>query len=82
MSQVIAEIRVREGDDRRRMCRMLVICVHNKEKMAETGVENRDDKRKLLFCFFLTNEFAFVMKNITFEQWSVKVSWSFSMIFA
>ena len=68
MSQVIAEIRVREGDDGRWMCRMLVICVHNKEKMAEIGVENRDDKRKLLLCFFLTNEFAFVMKNITFEQ--------------
>ena len=47
-----AEIRVKEGDDGRRMCRMLVICVHNEEKMAETSVENRDDKRKLLFYFF------------------------------
>ena len=28
------------------------IYVHNEEKMAESGVENRDDKRKLLFYFF------------------------------
>ena len=48
----MAEIGVRGDNDGRQMYRMLVICVHNEEKMAETCVENTNDKRKLLFYFF------------------------------